>query len=139
MKSCHCCNRYCNIKIIIIIPLYPGSRTTGVCSTCKCLFLSFYNIYYVVGTRWSDCQWLAVRSIWFHPRPLFALHIVQSVVFCVVVCKPFYFCNCIVCHHLLAVSGYTHLLSSDSSDDLTSVFKQETIESWWLSLTVYVY
>jgi hypothetical protein len=36
------------------IPLYPGSRTTGVCSTCKCLCLSFYNIYYIVVTRYCN-------------------------------------------------------------------------------------
>jgi hypothetical protein len=38
------------------MPLYPGSRTTGVCSTYKCLRLSFYNIYYIVVTSWSDCH-----------------------------------------------------------------------------------
>ena len=41
---------------MISIPLYPGSRTTGVCSTCKCMCLSFYNIYCIVVTSWWDCD-----------------------------------------------------------------------------------
>ena len=42
------------IQIIIIIQLYPGSRTTGVCSTCRCMCHSFYNIYYIVFTVLTD-------------------------------------------------------------------------------------
>jgi hypothetical protein len=38
------------------ILLYPGSRTTGVCSTCKCMCLSFHNIYYIIVTSLSDCH-----------------------------------------------------------------------------------
>ena len=42
------------------IPLYPGGRTTGACSTCKCLCHSFYNIYNIVVTSWCEyhcCHW----------------------------------------------------------------------------------
>jgi hypothetical protein len=34
--------------MIIIIQLYPGSRKTGVCSSYTCLFLSFYNMNYIL-------------------------------------------------------------------------------------------
>jgi hypothetical protein len=36
--------------------LKQGCRTTGVCSTCINPCISFYNIFYIVVTNWSDCH-----------------------------------------------------------------------------------
>ena len=92
-------NDYCGVLVTLSLVLY-------VCFVDRCLsFCTFYlAIVLPVLLRYTDSDYpfgifklfLSVRNSWCHNRPLFAVWIVQSELFSVVVCKPFYFCNCIV-------------------------------------------
>ena len=109
------CPSFYNIYNTLLSPVgmivndYSGVLVTWslvlyVCFVDRCLYFFILAIVLPVLLRYMDSDYsfdifkhlLSVRNRWCHNRPLFAVRIFQSEVFCVVVCKPFYLCNCIV-------------------------------------------
>ena len=86
--------------------LVTRSLVLCVCFVDRCVSFCTFNFGHCVACSSSIYGFwlpfgifklfLSVRNIWCHNRPLFAVCIVQSELFSVVVCKSFYFCKCIV-------------------------------------------